>query len=138
MATRAVGEKGAGLGLGIPTIGGRGRYGGGRRWIKRRDRRYGNARVPSNLRPIPRYVGGGARINNLSPTLVLCNARSINNKTKTLQDFLAEQAVDLACVTETWVRDGETVALSQLAPPGFAVLHQSRTRGRGGGGIAGP
>ncbi|KAL8207239.1 UNVERIFIED_CONTAM: hypothetical protein K2H54_049960 [Gekko kuhli] len=32
------------------------------------------------------------------------------------------EQVDLACITETWVRDGKTVALMQLAPPGFSVL----------------
>ena len=117
--------KEAGLGLGIPVIGGHGRYGGGRRCIKQRSKRYGNVRTPSNLHPIPRYDGVGARETNLSPSLVLCNARSINNKIGILHDFFAEQNVDLACLTETWVWEGEMVALKQLAPPGYSVLYQS-------------
>uniref|UniRef100_A0A670K1W5 Reverse transcriptase domain-containing protein n=1 Tax=Podarcis muralis TaxID=64176 RepID=A0A670K1W5_PODMU len=47
--------------------------------------------------------------------------------------FFISRGVDLACVMETWVREGATVTLREMAPSGFSVLHQSRTVGRGGG-----
>lgn len=44
----------------------------------------------------------------------------------------SENESTLVCVTKTWTREGKTVALRDLTPPGFSVLYQSRTRGRGG------
>lgn len=44
-----------------------------------------------------------------------------------LQEYFADQHVDLACVTKTWVSEGEMVALKELPPPGYSVLHQSQT-----------
>ena len=119
--------------LGISTIEGLGRYGGGARYhYGRRALRCNNARTPSNLRPIPKDEGRVSR-DYPPPSLVLCNARSIGNKTATMRDFFVSLGVDLACVTETWVREGEVVSLREIAPLGFSVLHQSRTVGRGGG-----
>lgn len=34
-------------------------------------------------------------------------------------------------MTETWVRDGETVTWNQIFPPSYSVLHQSQESGRG-------
>lgn len=56
----------------------------------------------------------GARKVNPSLTLMLCNARIINNKTMTLQNYLV-------CVTETWVRQDKTVALKELPLPGSST-----------------
>ena len=118
-------------GSGIPRIMGQGSYGDGRRLDNRKTGRYGNARCLSNLRPIPKHAVVEAE--GKERTLILCNARSINNKSSTLRDYFVEQEVDLACVTETWTREGETVALKDLAPPGYSVLYQSRPNVRGGG-----
>lgn len=84
----------------IPVILEQGRYGHGTRrhssqWSGR-CRRYGYAHTPSLLCPILRHVGFEARKSYPTPTLVLFNARSINNKMA-----VAEQDVALACVTET-------------------------------------
>lgn len=57
----------------------------------------------SPLHPIPRHASSGARKVYPSLTLMLYNARSIDNKTPTLQDYFAEYNMDLVCVTETWV-----------------------------------
>ncbi|GAA6100583.1 uncharacterized protein LOC116976515 [Tachysurus ichikawai] len=46
----------------------------------------------------------------------LVNARSLANKTFVLKDFFTFQGLDFLCVTETWLRVGETSALSELLP----------------------
>lgn len=126
----SIGE--ASMGSGISTIEGLGRNGGGARYLyRRRVSRCSDPRTPSNLRPIPRDEGSKSK-DYTPPSLVLCNARSIGNKTATMRDFFVSQGIDLACVTETWVREGEVVSLHEITPPGFSILHQSRTVSRGG------
>lgn len=49
-----------------------------------------------------------------------------------LQEDIAAQNVDLVFLTETWAQEDETVALKQLAPSGFSVLHQTQIKERGG------
>ena len=98
-----------------------------------RNKRYGYARATANLCPISQLTEKTTKNHNLSPTLMLCNARSINNKTTTLQEYFMRHKVDLVCLTETWARKGETATLKETAPPGYSVLHQSWTIGRGGG-----
>lgn len=71
-----------------------------------------------------------------SLTLVQSYARSINDKTTILQSNVLEQAVDLACMTETWVQEDEILALNYLIPPSFLVLYQFQTNGQGGSGTA--
>lgn len=84
----------------------------------------------STLHPILRH--DGVRASNFLPPpslLLLINARFINNKNLMLQAYIATQNVEQACVTETWPREGK---LSDLASPGYLVLHQSRTEEQGG------
>lgn len=49
---------------------------------------YGEPQSPSNLCPIPGHIGGEVRKGNPSLTLMLFNARSTNNKTMTLQNYV--------------------------------------------------
>lgn len=76
-----------------------------------RRRRYGYAQSPSNLHPIPRCVGERARKAHTCSSLMLCNAKSINNRNAMLQNYIDMQDVDLACMAETWTREGEIVVL---------------------------
>lgn len=100
------------LGAGIPVIRRRGRYSGEARCFwKRKGPRYGYARHHSNLCPILRHDGCTTGISYPVSSL-LSDAKSINNKTTTLQSYLTD--VHMACVTETWAKEGETVALMQL------------------------
>lgn len=69
---------------------------------------------------------------------MLFNARSIDYKISVLWDFLAEQHIDLACVTTTRLREGETITLHQLPPLGFLVHRQSQEFGWRGCGITYP
>lgn len=80
----------------------------------------------------PEAHGGEAQKIPPSPTLMLFNARSINKTVVLQNNFFVDHQVDLACMTETRVREGETVALKELAPPGFSVIHQSQTSGSAG------
>lgn len=73
---------------------------------------------------IPRHVSYGAMSSYPSPTLVLLSARYISNKITVLWDYFVEQNVDLACVTETWMQEGDTVALNHLTLLEFLILQQ--------------
>ncbi|KAF7235047.1 Vomeronasal type-2 receptor 26 [Varanus komodoensis] len=76
----------------------------------------------------------GSLVNHPSGlTVLLLNARSVNNKSSLIHDMIVDEGADLACITETWVGEGGDVALSQLCPPGYLVQHCSRPEGRGGG-----
>lgn len=86
---------------------------------------------PSSLHTIPRYIVSEA--GKLYFTLsLLYNARFINNKTVIMKTYFAEQNVDRACVTKTWVQEGKRVTIMKLVPPGFSALQQSQTRGQEG------
>lgn len=118
--------------LGIPVIGGRWRYGGGRRKFNGRRQRHSQTRSLSSLHPIPRHTD--KRVKKLSPPsiLVLFNIRFINNKTFTLQTFIAAQLKDLACVTKTWTREGKSVTLNDLTSIGYLSFNNHQLRGREG------
>lgn len=75
----------------IPVIGGRRYYGSGTKYCKGRRRRYGYAPSLFSLHPALGHVGSEARKINLYPTLMLHNARSINKKTATLQNYFATE-----------------------------------------------
>lgn len=78
---------------GIQGIQGMGRYGGGARWNRKgRTSRYGYARCFSNFRPILR--DDSCQVGTVYSVLLLCNGRSINNKTAILHAYLTEQNMD--------------------------------------------
>lgn len=72
-----------------------------------------------------RHVGGEVRRGYPSLPPMLCNARSIDNKTV----VTADKQVDPARVMETLAKGGETVPLTELAPPGLSILHWTRGGG---------
>ncbi len=39
------------------------------------------------------------------------------------------------CLTETWTKPNEYIALNQASPPGYSYVHQPRSTGRGGFGL---
>lgn len=55
---------------------------------------------------------------------MFCNARFINNKTTALREYLVDQKLDLACVTEIWVREEN--------PQGFQSFTSHGLMGWGG------
>ncbi|XP_058047319.1 uncharacterized protein LOC131202394 [Ahaetulla prasina] len=64
---------------------------------------------------------------------MLCNARSVINKTPLISDLIQEGGADLMGVTETWLGTEGGVPLVEMCPPGFRAFHQPRVQGRGGG-----
>lgn len=65
--------------------------------------------------------------------VALVNDRSLWNKTYILNDFFTFHALDILCVTETWVRPGELSTFSKLVPQDCNFLNSPRLSGHGGG-----
>ncbi|KAM3855847.1 uncharacterized protein M6D78_000899 [Vipera latastei] len=92
--------------------------------------------VQAVRRSDPLYFPGGPGSEGVHPPmlrLVYLNARSVANKAHLVRDLVESEHADLACITETWLGPEGGVPLVDLCPPGFQVLHQPRTHGRGGG-----
>ena len=68
-------------------------------------------------------------------SVALLNARSVNNKTLVINDFILENKLDLVALTETWLTDGalNTPVIGELVPPGYSVINVPRKSGIGGG-----
>lgn len=49
-------------------------------------------------------------------------------------DHVIDKKIDVCAVTETWLRDEDTVALVALAPLGYSFRSAPRSDGRNGGG----
>ena len=67
----------------------------------------------------------------------LLNARSVNNKTLIIKDFVAEHCIDLLAVTETWLQsenDNEFI-IRDLCPTGYSFHHVPRSGPVRGGGV---
>lgn len=71
------------------------------------------------------------------PSAVFCtmNCRSVGSKSDLVYDFLVENNVDCAALTETWLTgdDRDNAIKSQLVPAGYKLLHVPRAGSRGGG-----
>lgn len=71
-------------------------------------------------------------INNSLKCGVL-NARSINNKTEAVVDFILEHKLDVLCVTETWLQASDSFTANSVTPNGFSIVSNPRLNRRGGG-----
>ena len=71
--------------------------------------------------------------NDLS--LMLVNVESIKSKTELVMDYLLDNKVDIAILTETWLSDNVEIWLkaSDLNQHGCRTLHQNRPKHQGGG-----
>ena len=65
----------------------------------------------------------------------LINCRSVINKTQEIQLELIRNKLDLCILTETWIKEGDTVTPTRLCPKGYKSLSISR-HDKIGGGIA--
>ena len=82
--------------------------------------------------PIKRYTLRARCVN-----FCLLNARSINNKTTIIKDFVVENNIDLLGVTETWLQsdaDNELI-IRDLCPSGYPFHHVPRPGSTRGGGV---
>ena len=75
--------------------------------------------------------------------MVCWNARSLNNKTHCVNDFLSSYPCDILCLTETWLydqdkdskQDKNQATLAAAVPDGYLVEHKARDNGQIGGGV---
>ncbi|KAI5086287.1 hypothetical protein C0J45_1051, partial [Silurus meridionalis] len=63
----------------------------------------------------------------------LLNIRSLTPKALTINEIITDQEFNIMCLTETWIKSNEYVALNEASPPGYSYIHQPRLNGRGGG-----
>ena len=71
--------------------------------------------------------------NDLS--IMLANVQSIKSKTELVIDYLLDNKVDIAILTETWLSDNDEIWLnaSDLNQNGYKTINQNRPKRRGGG-----
>ena len=62
------------------------------------------------------------------------NARSLNNKTAEFVDHILKKKIDICVVTETWLKDIDSVSIAALSPPGYFFKSFPRQSDRRGGG----
>ena len=65
----------------------------------------------------------------------LINCRSVVNKTQEIQLELVSNNLDLCILTETWIKEGDTITPTRLCPSGYKSLSISR-HDKVGSGIA--
>ena len=50
---------------------------------------------------------------------MLINVRSARNKTTDIVDYVITNDVDICVLTETWLKDRNSVIVEALSPPGY-------------------
>ena len=84
----------------------------------------------------------GVNVNNLAavpsrqfkPSLILLNTDLFQNKATIVSEYVADKAVDLVAVTETWLPiDSQYVVINDLCPRGYNFLSAPRGTGKCGG-----
>ena len=63
----------------------------------------------------------------------LVNARSVNNKTEIVSDFIIEHDLDVLGITETWLQSNDSFTTNNITPSGFSIVSNPRINKRGGG-----
>jgi exonuclease III len=63
----------------------------------------------------------------------LLNARSINNKTDCVIDFILEHKLDILCITENWLHSDDIFTTNHVTPIGYSIVSSPRLNRRGGG-----
>ena len=61
------------------------------------------------------------------------NARSLNNKSESVMQYLGDHNIDLAFVSETWLTDQSNVTTANIKSFGYDIIHSFRHDARGGG-----
>ena len=63
------------------------------------------------------------------------NARSCNNKASEINELIIEKNADIIFISETWLKNNDTITISNLVPRGFSIINKNR-QSRSGGGVA--
>ena len=62
------------------------------------------------------------------------NARALKNKTAEIADHVLSNNINECTVTETWLKEADTVSIAALSPPGYLFKNFPRQSNRAGGG----
>ena len=60
------------------------------------------------------------------------NPRSLRNKTTQVLELFIKEDIDICCLSETWLRKGDTAISNEFVERGY-TLYQNPREGRGGG-----
>ena len=112
------------------------------RWFcNRRRRSFGNnsirirSRSMNNLIKVP--MCKNTSVHNTGEVGCLkfstLNARSIRDKTLIIKDFVVDYDVDIAAITETWLRYNDDLIIRELRPTGYKLVHNPRISDTGAG-----
>ena len=71
--------------------------------------------------------------NNNKCKLGLVNARSLRNKINQFIHYSITEDLDICFITETWLKDTDTVEIASLLPPGYDFINFERKKRVGGG-----
>ena len=59
------------------------------------------------------------------------NARSINNKTNAVVDFILEHELDILCITEIWLQADDNFTANSVVPSGYSIISNPRLNKHG-------
>ena len=99
--------------------------------------------VVSIIRPVPSEKQHGCNPANLCRVMInnrpklkaaLLNAHHVckDERALTLCEYVKDHCLDLFCLTETWLKEGDDSTITELTPPGYSIQHIDRPS-RGGG-----
>ena len=63
----------------------------------------------------------------------MINCQSVCNKSDQIVDHLVEHELDILSLTETWLKDDDSLAAANITPAGYNLIHVPRKHRRGGG-----
>ena len=72
---------------------------------------------------------------DLRAKFAFINVRYIRNKALLVRDYIDERELDVVALTETWLGEDETTAVSELCGYDFTFVHQPRGGARRDGGV---
>ena len=65
--------------------------------------------------------------------ILLWNVRSLNNKVDFVMQYLVDNDISVACITESWLTDSNDFTTFRIKSYGYSVSHKHRELRRGGG-----
>ena len=88
----------------------------------------------SQMFPKPDVSASHPVLDDKHTKFCLFNARSINNKTLSIKDYIVERDIDITAITETWLNDTNSdLAVRNICPSGYSFSHVPRLNRTGGG-----